>query len=261
MKCKSGKNRRKRNACFFLGILSLVTVVLCLSASCNADGRKAQKYAYGVFLNADRKAVPKLKNYETVVIDAQYFSKKDIRKLHAGGTKVYSYLNIGSVENFRPYYKTYEHLAIGDYENWEEEKWVNVADKDWQEFMDTLAGKLKKKGVDGFFIDNCDVYDYAHKKDIFDGLTVILKKIRAMGKPVVVNGGDIYVTAYQSRYGSAADIMTGVNQESVWSRIDFTTKTFHTQKKRSGSISASICRHAKRMEWMFICWNTLQTIN
>ncbi len=25
--------------------------------------------------------------------------------------------------------------------------------------------------------------------------------------------------------------MTGVNQESVWSRIDFTTKTFHTQKK------------------------------
>ena len=105
MKCKSGKNRGKRNACFFLGILSLVTVVLCLSASCNADGRKAQKYEYGVFLNADRTAVPKLKNYEIVVIDAQYFSKKDIRKLHAGGTKVYSYLNIGSVENFRPYYK------------------------------------------------------------------------------------------------------------------------------------------------------------
>ena len=45
--------------------------------------------------------------------------------------------------------------------------------------MDTLAGKLKKKGVDGFFVDNCDVYDYAHKNDIFDGLTVILKKIRA----------------------------------------------------------------------------------
>lgn len=87
MKCKSCKNRGKRNACLFLGILSLVTVVLCLSASCNADGRKAQKYVYGVFLNADRTAVPKLKNYETVVIDAQYFSKKDIRKLHAAVQK------------------------------------------------------------------------------------------------------------------------------------------------------------------------------
>lgn len=76
MKCKSGKNRGKRNAGFFLGILSLVTVVLCLSASCNADRRKAQKYEYGVFLNADRTAVPKLKNYEIVVIDAQYFRRK-----------------------------------------------------------------------------------------------------------------------------------------------------------------------------------------
>ena len=37
---------KKHVACLFLGILSLVTVVLCLSASCNADGRKAQKYVY-----------------------------------------------------------------------------------------------------------------------------------------------------------------------------------------------------------------------
>ena len=53
-----------------------------------------------------------------------------------------------------------------------------------------ISRKIKGKGSGWLFIDNCDVYDYAHKKDIFDGLTVILKKIRAMGKPVVVNGGD-----------------------------------------------------------------------
>ena len=78
------------------------------------------------------------------MIDAQYFSKKDIRKLHADGTKVYSYLNIGSVENFRPYYKTYEHLAIGDYENWEEEKWINVADG-------YISRKIKEKGSGWLF--------------------------------------------------------------------------------------------------------------
>lgn len=55
-----------------------------------------------------------------------------------------------------------------------------------------------------------------------------------MGKPVVVNGGDIYVTAYQSCYGSAADIMTGVNQESVWSRIDFTTNIPYAEKNGAG---------------------------
>ncbi len=80
------------------------------------------------------------------------FSKKDIRKLHADGTKVYSYLNIGSVENFRHIIKHTSIWQSGDYENWEEEKWVNVADKDWQEFMDTLAGKLKEKGSGWLFL-------------------------------------------------------------------------------------------------------------
>lgn len=223
-------DKRRKGAGLFALLLILIASAFLLGSHVMQQ-KKEEKKDYGVFLNVDDSVLDQLGAYETVVIDAQYFKEKDIEMLHENGTIVYTYLNIGSIETFREYYKTYADLAIGDYENWEEEKWVNVADKDWQEFMDTLAGKLKKKGVDGFFVDNCDVYDYAHKKDIFDGLTVILKKIRAMGKPVVVNGGDIYVTAYQSRYGSAADIMTGVNQESVWSRIDFTTKTFHTQKK------------------------------
>ncbi len=147
MKCKSCKNRGKRKCLsLFLGILSLVTVVLCLSASCNADGRKAQKYAYGVFLNADRKAVPKLKNYETVVIDAQYFSKKDIRKLHADGTKKFTAILILALSKISGH--IIKHTSIwqsGIMKTGKRKKWVNVADKDWQEFMDTLAGKLKKK--------------------------------------------------------------------------------------------------------------------
>ena len=31
-----------------------------------------------------------------------------------------TYLNIGSIENFREYYTTYAELAIGEYEHWEE---------------------------------------------------------------------------------------------------------------------------------------------
>ena len=42
---------------------------------------------------------------------------KDIEMLHENGTIVYTYLNIGSIETFREYYKTYADLAIGDYEN------------------------------------------------------------------------------------------------------------------------------------------------
>ena len=89
-----------------------------------------------------------------------------------------------------------------------------------------------KKGVDGFFIDNCDVYDYAKTKKTFRGLTKILKDIKKLGKGVMINGGDVYVTTYMDTYGSAKDIMTAVNQETVWSSINFETGTFGKQPKK-----------------------------
>ena len=135
----------------FLGILA---------GPCAVDAKnQKEKKEYGVFLSIDSSQIKKLYGYRLVVIDAQYFSAKDIRTLHKKGVKVYTYLNVGSIENFRYYYKKYEYLTIGNYENWEEEKWVDVSNKDWQKFMGKLSKKLLKKGVDGFFIDNCDVYD------------------------------------------------------------------------------------------------------
>ena len=67
-----------------------------------------------------------------------------------------TYLNIGSIENFREYYTTYAEVAIGEYEHWEEEEWVDAANPDWQKFIGQLSQELYEKGVDGFFIDNCD---------------------------------------------------------------------------------------------------------
>lgn len=189
------------------------------------------KRDYGVFLNADESSLEQLEMYETIVIDAQYFTKKDIAQLHENGTTVYTYLNIGSIENFRKYYTAYEKLAIGSYEHWDEEKWVDAASPDWQRFIMQLARELYEKDVDGFFIDNCDVYYYAPRKDIFDGLTVILQYIMTLGKEVIINGGDTYVTEYKERYGTIDPIMTGVNQETVWSHIDFAKGTFNEQNR------------------------------
>lgn len=193
--------------------------------------KKPEKKDYGVFLNADDSSLERFKEYDTIVIDAQYFTRKDIGILHENEVTVYTYLNIGSIENFREYYADYEKLALGDYEHWEEEKWMDVSSPDWQKFIGSLARELYEKGVDGFFIDNCDVYYYATTASIFDGLTVILQDVMSLGKEVIINGGDVYVTEYRERYGTAKDIMTGVNQETVWSGIDFDKGTFYEQNK------------------------------
>ena len=70
-----------------------------------------EKNDYGVFLNADASSLERFKMYETIVIDAQYFTKRDIELLHQKGTVVYlslihiysesSYLKIPLVPTIR----------------------------------------------------------------------------------------------------------------------------------------------------------------
>lgn len=217
-------------------VLALIFVIVLISGYFlikDSNTSTFEKNDYGVFLNADASSLEQLKKYDLIVIDAQYFNKSDIELLHQNGTRVYTYLNIGSIENFREYYTTYEKLTIGRYEHWDEEKWVDVADPDWQKFMEQLSQELFEKGVDGFFIDNCDVYYYAPRESIFEGLTAILQNIMTFDKAVIINGGDTYVTEYRERYGAIDHIMTGVNQESVWSAIDFDKGTFYEQTKET----------------------------
>lgn len=219
-----------------MGVVALLVILMFIMGCFFIKDDKVktlEKNDYGVFLNADASSLERFKRYDLIVIDAQYFTKKDIESLHQNGTKVYTYLNIGSVENFREYYKTYEKFTIGKSEHWDEEKWVDVSVPAWQKFIEQLSKKLFEKGVDGFFIDNCDVYYYAPRKSIFEGLTAILQNIMTLKKAVIINGGDTYVTEYRERYGAVDHIMTGVNQESVWSGIDFDKGTFNEQTRET----------------------------
>ena len=61
---------------------------------------------------------PILTSYDTVVIDAQYFTKNEIAAVQAQGTAVYAYLNIGSVETFREGYDSLKQFTLSAYDNW-----------------------------------------------------------------------------------------------------------------------------------------------
>ena len=205
------------------------------------------KYAYGVFLSVTRN-LDRLKDYETVVIDAQHFTKEQIEAFKARGHKVYSYINIGSLENFRSYYKEYKDLKLGKYEHWDEEIWINVADQRWQDFMQNdMIPNLTAKGIDGFFVDNCDVYYNYRKPGILDGLTSIMKALVATGKAVLINGGDCYLDSYCKNGGSWRDVITGINQETVFSKIIWDKNKFGRAGKEDHKYFLSyIERYAKQ---------------
>ncbi len=194
-------------------------------------------YDYGVFLSVGPESIPRMQKYRTIVIDVQNdFTKKEISKLKKQGHIVYSYINVGSVEQYRDYYKDYEDITLGVYENWPDERWVDVSNDKWQSFiLNELSVKLKKTGIDGFFVDNADVYYYYNNAEIFDGLTQILKGLKKQGK-VIINGGDEYVSTYLRENGNLDAILNGVNQESVFTKIldyennEFTRNDRDTEK-------------------------------
>lgn len=201
------------------------------SNTVTSHAKKLKQKPYGVFLNLNKRNIKKLYSYKTVVIDAQFFSKKEIRKLKKHKIKVYSYINIGSLENFRSYYKEFKNLSLGHYENWAEERWINVADKSWQNFISNkLAPQLLNKGISGFFVDNCEVYYNYPKKSIYSGLIHLLKTLRNKNTPVIINGGDTFVTKYSHSHKNLKPILTGVNQECVFTSIDFKHNTTTSQK-------------------------------
>ena len=201
------------------------TTFLIAAAGCSADN--GAKYSYGVFLGASPDDMPYMTDYEKVVIDAQYFTADEIKELKDSGKTVYSYINLGSVEDFRPYYSEYEKFTLGVYENWEEEKWVDVSQPEWQAFVvDELAAEIIEKGADGLFVDNTDVYYHYPTDEMFDGVTNILKGFKELNTYVIINGGDAYVTEYAKRNSELDSIMDAENQETIFSKINWDDETF-----------------------------------
>ena len=191
----------------------------------NSISAKSQKN-YKVLIGMEPEQAVQLKGITTLVIDAEFFSQEDIAQLHKNGnTHIFSYLNIGAIETFRDDYAAFADSALGQYENWAEEQWVNVADRRWQQRIKSKAQLLSQKGIDGFFLDNADVYYQYQTPEIYQGLMTILRDIHTEHKPIIINGGDTFITE-AIQHNSIKGIVNGVNQESVFTEIHFKSNTF-----------------------------------
>ncbi len=203
--------------------------------------------AYGVFIGLERAHISRLYAYKLVVVDAQEFTKADIEKLHARGVQVYTYLNIGSIERERSYYKTYKKYTLGAYENWPGEYWMDVSKAGWRDYLvGTLGKRLADKKVDGFFLDNADVYYQYPRKAIYNGLVKIVKGLARCKKPLVINGGDTFVKKLLGAEPDVKKLIAGVNQESVLTNIDFENKRFGRQNAEDHRYYAGYLKRCKK---------------
>lgn len=190
------------------------------------DNTKKNNMEYVVLLGEDSSNIDKFPIADIMVIDGEFYSNEDLKYLRDKGAKeIFSYLNIGSIENFRDYYEEYSEYILGEYENWPDEGWIDVSNEKWQKFVIERAQTLAKKGFDGFFVDNTDIYYQYQNKEIYQGLVEILKNLKNFDKEVIINGGDTFVQKYIKSGNDK--IFDGVNQENVYTLYDFSKKEYN----------------------------------
>lgn len=234
---------RRITALLLAAALSILTVMPVTTVPAQA----ASTTTWGVFIGAKLNAnSSKIKNCKSIVIDAQNYSRAEIMRLKSGGRKVYSYLSIGSVAKYRSYYKRFKKITLGNYNNWPGEKWVNVSKKAWQNFIvNELVSNYRKKGVDGLWVDNTDVYYKYHRASILNGLVSILTRIHNKKIPIIINGGDVFVSKIISM--GKAKIIDGVMQEEVMTAITgYNSNKFSRQTKSDRSYYEAYLKKVRR---------------
>lgn len=240
---KQSRLMRRLTALLLAAALSVLTVLPVTTVPAQA----ASTTTWGVFIGTNLHGnTSKVKNYKYIVIDAQNYTKAEIRKLKSGGRKVYTYLSIGSVAKYRSYYKRFKKYTLGNYDNWPGEKWVDVSKKAWQNFIvNELVPNLRKKGVDGLWVDNTDVYYEYHRSKILNGLVSMLTKIHNKKIPIIINGGDVFVSKIISM--GKSKIIDGVMQEEVLTRITgYGSNKFARQTKADRSYYEAYLKRVKR---------------
>lgn len=194
--------------------------IICTSLFVAGCSMSEQPQNYGVFLGINEEESEKLEPYNLLVIEPTEFSTERIENLKAADKTLYAYLNVGALEEYRPYYNRFQDIILGVYEDWPDEGWVDVASPAWQNFIvDELGKQYADMGFDGFFLDNADVYYHHPTDEIFRGLCTILQGLRKYNIKLLVNGGDLFVSKCIEK-GIAPTLFDGIRSGSSAFRED-----------------------------------------
>ena len=118
-------------------------------------------------------------NFDVILMDLFFeeveFTAAEIQQLktkpNGGKRLVICYMNIGSAENYRYYWKDEWKLHHPSwlkkpYEGYEDEIWVKFWKKDWQEIIygndNSYTKKIIDAGFDGVYLDNVEAYYFLY---------------------------------------------------------------------------------------------------
>lgn len=224
--------------------LSLLFISCFTLIGCNKENTPlTPKYDYGVFLGAksSKSNLGRLMTYKKAIIEFDEFSNNDISYLKDKGVEIYAYLSIGSLEKYRSYYDEFKQYTFMDYENWPDERWIDVSISSWQDHLYSEATRFKNSGASGIFMDNFDVYYIAmeeyecsqtFKNNIYQGCVDILTRLSSLDMKLIINSGTDLLERLHDINSPLLNNISCYTQECVFSSIeDYDHDIFGKQNK------------------------------
>ena len=180
---------------------------------------------YSVYLTTKLKCNNLKKGTGIIVLEPDDYSEADIKHIKSKGYKVLAYLSVGTIEKERSWYKKYKKYGLKKLKDWPDEVYADVRKTNWRCFLVSRAKSLKKKGFDGFWCDNIDVYTEYKSTKMYAAIKAVLKQIKGIGGYIMINGGSEWVDDALDKNVAISKIINGYTQEEVFSRIiDYTQK-------------------------------------
>lgn len=197
------------------------------------QGEGEEEMTYRVYLTTKVNPAKLAEGSGIIVIEPDDYTTAQIKAIKAKGYKVLAYLSVGSIEKDRSWYKTYKKYGLRTLEDWPDEVYADVRRTNWRQFLIKRAKELKKKGFQGFWCDNLDVYEYYKSEKMFAACKAVLKQIKSLGY-TMVNGGSVWINDAIGKGVKLSDYISGYTQEEVFSRItDYSGKGKFSKQKAS----------------------------
>ena len=148
---------------------------------------------YKVMLSTKATKLPKTNEECLLAIEPEDYTKEELKSLKEKGYTLLGYISVGSVSDERDYYSKLKKYTLGKLEDWQHERYLNVAVGYVQSWLINRAKQIINMGFDGLWVDNLDVYEYYRSDELYKGIITVLSEYKKLGY-VMVNGGSVFIS-------------------------------------------------------------------
>jgi uncharacterized protein (TIGR01370 family) len=174
---------------------------------------RSWSFALGVAVTGRSGAAlaPQFRGFDLVVLDGVDASADAVAALRAQGSIVLAYVNVGAIEEGRPWTGSAQAYRLDYWDEWDE-WYADVSKPGFRSLVTgTMVPPMLAKGFDGLFLDNVDMIDtHAGQRSAMVGLvSELAATVRGRGGYLFAQNGE------DSTVDAVAPYLDGWNREDV----------------------------------------------